>query len=68
GGLVLFTLLMETMGFIVNTFIFVMYLMKVVQRANWRLSLLIAVATTASLYIVFQVLLGISLPRNMFGF
>ncbi|MBW6486895.1 MAG: tripartite tricarboxylate transporter TctB family protein [Syntrophobacterales bacterium] len=68
GGLVLFTLLMETMGFVLNTVIFVMYLMKVVQRERWWVALLIAVATTACLYIVFQVLLGISLPRNMFGF
>ncbi|MBW6487389.1 MAG: tripartite tricarboxylate transporter TctB family protein [Syntrophobacterales bacterium] len=68
GGLVLFTLLMETVGFIANTFIFVLYLMKVVQRERWLSSLLIAAATTASLFIVFQVLLGISLPKNMFGF
>jgi putative tricarboxylic transport membrane protein len=68
GGLILFTLLMETMGFIVNTFIFVVYLMKVVPRERWWMAILIAVATTACLYIVFQVLLGITLPRNMFGF
>jgi putative tricarboxylic transport membrane protein len=67
-GLILFTLLMETMGFILNTFIFVIYLMKVVQGERWWVTLLIAVATTACLYIVFQVLLGITLPRNMFGF
>jgi putative tricarboxylic transport membrane protein len=68
GGLILFTLLMETMGFIVNTLLFVTYLMKVVQRERWWLTLLIAVATTACLYIVFQILLGITLPRNMIGF
>lgn len=68
GGLVMFTILMETLGFMVNTFIFVTYLMKVVQGERWWMTLLIAVATTACLYIVFQLLLGISLPRNMFGF
>jgi len=68
GGLVIFTVVMETIGFISNTFIFVTYLMKVVQRERWWVTLLIAVGTTACLYIVFQVLLGITLPRNMFGF
>ena len=68
GGLVIFTVLMETLGFIINTFVFVTYLMKVVQRERWWVVLLIAVTTTACLYVVFQVLLGISLPRNMFGF
>jgi putative tricarboxylic transport membrane protein len=68
GGLVIFTLLMEMLGFIANTFVFVVYLMKVVQRERWWLTLLIAVVTTACIYIVFKILLGISLPRNMFGF
>jgi putative tricarboxylic transport membrane protein len=68
GGLVIFTVLMETLGFITNTFVFVTYLMKVAQRERWWLTLLIAAATTACLYIVFQVLLGITLPRNQFGF
>lgn len=68
AGLALFTILMETLGFIVNTFLFVAYLMGVVQREGRRSVLLTAVLTTAGLYIVFQVLLGIALPRNMFGF
>jgi putative tricarboxylic transport membrane protein len=68
GGLVFFTVLMETLGFLVNTFIFVTYLMKVVQRERWRMTVVIAVATTACLYTVFQLLLGITLPRNMLGF
>jgi len=68
GGLALFTLLMETLGFVVNTFIFVAYLMGVVQREGWRSVFLTALLTTACLYIVFHVLLGIALPRNMFGF
>lgn len=68
GGLALFTIFMETLGFIVNTFLFVAYLMGVVQRERLLTTLLIAVLTTASLYIVFHVLLGLALPRNMFGF
>ena len=68
GGLAIFTIFMESLGFIVNTFLFVAYLMGVVQRERWPKSLLIAVLTTASLYTVFHVLLGIALPRNIFGF
>ncbi len=68
GGLVIFTVLMETLGFILNTLVFVTYLMKIVQKERWWMTFLIAVATTACLYIVFQVLLGITLPRNQFGF
>ena len=68
GGLAFFTILMETAGFITNTFLFVAYLMKVVENERWPMTVLIAFLMTAGLYIVFHVLLGITLPRNMFGF
>lgn len=68
GGLALFALLMETLGFIASSFLFVAYLMRVVQGDRWKPVLLTAVLTTAGLYVVFHVLLGIALPRNMFGF
>ena len=56
------------LGFLVDTFLFVAFLLGVVERERWRMTLLVAVLTTAALYIIFQVLLGITLPRNMFGF
>ncbi len=68
SGLAFYIVLMETIGFLVNTFMFVTFLMKTVERENWRLTVIVAVLTTAALYIVFQVLLGITLPKNQFGF
>jgi putative tricarboxylic transport membrane protein len=68
GGLALFTVFMETLGFLVNTFGFVAYLMKVVESERWPMTILISLLTTAGLYTVFQILLGITLPKNMFGF
>jgi putative tricarboxylic transport membrane protein len=68
GGLAVFALLMETVGFIVNTFVFVLYLMRATQRERWPMAALIAVLTTAGLYTVFRVILNISLPTNIYGF
>lgn len=68
GGLAVFALLMETIGFIVNTFLFVLYLMRTTQRERWPMAALIALLTTAGLYMVFRVLLKISLPTNIYGF
>lgn len=67
-GLALYTLFMETLGFLVDTFLFVVYLLGVVERERWPMTLMIAASTTAALYLIFQVLLTITLPRNMFGF
>jgi putative tricarboxylic transport membrane protein len=67
-GLAVYILLIDVLGYVVDTFLFVMFLMKVVEREKWPLSLMVAVGTTAGLFITFQILLKITLPSNMFGF
>ena len=67
-GLALYTVLMEWLGFLVDTFLFVSYLLGVVEKERWPMTFLTAVLTTAALYAIFQLLLTITLPRNMFGF
>jgi putative tricarboxylic transport membrane protein len=66
-GLAGYILLIEVLGYVVDTFLFIMFLMKVVEREKWPLTLMIAVGTTAVLFLTFQVLLQITLPSNMFG-
>lgn len=66
-GLGVYISLMEVLGFVLNTFLFVAYLMLAVEREKMKLTMLVAVLTTAGLYLVFQVLLGITLPKSMFG-
>ena len=68
GGLAAYIMLIEVLGFLADTFLYVTFLLKIVERERWPLSLTVAVTTTAGLFIVFQVLLGITLPSNMFGF
>jgi hypothetical protein len=38
-----------------------------VEHEKWPLTLMVAVITTAALFITFQLLLQITLPSNMFG-
>ncbi len=67
-GLAVYIFLIEILGYLVDTFLFVVFLMKVVEREKWPLTLMVAVGTTAGLFITFQILLQITLPSNMFGF
>ena len=67
-GLAVYIFLIEVLGYLVDTFLFIVFLMKVVEREKWPLTLMVAVGTTAGLFITFQVLLQITLPSNMFGF
>lgn len=68
GGLAGYILLIDVLGYIVDTFLFVVFLVKVVEREPWPLTLKLAVVTTAGLFITFHILLKITLPSNMFGF
>jgi len=67
-GLTVFTLLMEPGGFFLTTLFFVFFLMMTVGRERWPKASLTAVLTAAALWIVFQWILGISLPKNFLGF
>ena len=67
-GLAVYILLIEVLGYLVDTFLFIVFLMKAVEREKWPLTLMIAVGTTVVLFLTFQFLLKITLPSNMFGF
>ena len=67
-GLGAYISLIEVLGYLADTFLLVLFLMKVVERERWRMSLIVSVCTTVGLFVTFQLLLRITLPSNMFGF
>ena len=68
GGLAAFILLLETLGFLLSIALLTAFLLRVVEREPWLTSVIVAVANAAGLYVIFQMLLGVSLPKNFFGF
>jgi putative tricarboxylic transport membrane protein len=68
GALAAFILLLETIGFLLSIALLTAFLLRVVERERWLTSMTIAVANSAGLYVIFQMLLGVSLPKNIFGF
>ncbi len=68
AGLTVYILTLEILGFVVGTGLLTAYLLGFVEREKWTTTVIVAVLNSAALYIVFQVLLGISLPANRFGF
>lgn len=67
-GLAVYIVLLELFGFLVDTMLFTAFLLSVVMRERWKMTLLIALITSVALYVVFQKLLEVNLPKNMFGF
>ena len=68
AGLAVYISLLELLGFLVDTMLFTAFLLCVVMRERWKLTLLIAVLTSGGLYVIFQLLLEVNLPKNLFGF
>lgn len=67
-GLTAYILSLETLGFLVGTGLLTAYLLGFVEREKWYTTVLVAALNSAGLYLVFQVLLGVNLPANRFGF
>jgi len=68
GAMAAFILLMELLGFLLATTLLSAFLLGVVERERWLTTVFVAVGNAVGLYIVFQVLLGVSLPKNLLGF
>ena len=63
-----YIVLLDVLGYLAGTLLLNIFLMRVVMRAQWKLSLWVPAVASVSLYVVFQVMLGVNLPKNMFGF
>jgi hypothetical protein len=68
AGLAVYIALLETLGFLIDTLLFNAFLMAVVMRAHWKMTLWVAVGSSSALYVLFRILLEVPLPINMFGF
>jgi putative tricarboxylic transport membrane protein len=68
GGLAAYILLLEPLGFLLATTLFGGFLLGVVERERWTVALTVSVLNAIALHVVFQRLLGVSLPQNVLGF
>jgi putative tricarboxylic transport membrane protein len=68
GALAAFISLLETLGFLLAIALLTAFLLRVVEREGWLTTVTVALSNAAGLYIVFKILLGVSLPKNTFGF
>lgn len=63
-----FAFVLEIVGYLVDTLAFTFIMLTVVEKETWRHAAIFSVAFTVALYVLFQLWLGIRLPKNMFGF
>jgi putative tricarboxylic transport membrane protein len=61
----LYAALMETLGFILVTFLLFLFLLGVIERKHWRFTIPVSIAVTAVSYLIFEVWLMSQLPRGI---
>ena len=65
GGVVVYALLFEWLGFILSTFLVVIFLLRIVKPKKWWVTLLTAAIISLSSYVIFTVLLRSELPQGI---
>ena len=62
----LYALVIETMGFLLTTFIFLLIWMGVIERIHWLKMVLVSVGVTVGLYLIFGFFLEVPVPMGFF--
>ncbi len=67
AGLMVYTALLDLVGYLPMTFAYSLFMLLTMWRARWYLSLLVTAAISGGLYWVFVMLLEVPAPRGIFG-
>ena len=68
GATIAFVALLNVLGMVLGTVLFLTMLMRVLDRCAWPLTLAVALATAAFIYLVFGRWLKVPLPVGVLGF
>jgi putative tricarboxylic transport membrane protein len=68
AGLGVYIAVLATVGFAVSTVLYIAFLLAIVQKERWLKTAVVSLLSTGGLYVVFQILLEVKLPKNIFGF
>jgi putative tricarboxylic transport membrane protein len=67
-GLVAYVFLLPWLGYLISTFMLLMFLFRAGGFRKWGLILLSAFVTTSATYLVFSSWLNLRFPKGVFGF
>lgn len=67
-SLLLYAFFLERLGFVVTTFVLLMFLLSWIEQTKWARSLGVASAAALGSFAIFELWLKIRLPKGIFGF
>ena len=68
GALVLYTLLLNFIGFLLDTFLLIAFLLRVMEPMSWKKVFAGAILAAGGAYVIFQLWLKAQLPTGFLGF
>jgi putative tricarboxylic transport membrane protein len=68
AAMIVYAATFEKIGFVPASFLLIGFLLRVVGRQRWVVTILIALSCSFAAYVLFDVLLGSQLPRGILGF
>lgn len=63
-----YAFLLEPLGFLLTTFLFLLFLLRAIEARAWTSSLVVSAATALASHLVFKVWLDVQLPAGPWGF
>ena len=63
-----YALLLNTIGYTVSSFLFLLAVLKIAGVNGWKKPLIISVISAVAFYLIFKVALGVMLPAGFIGF
>jgi putative tricarboxylic transport membrane protein len=68
AAVIAFALTLETLGFLINTFLFITIMLKVVQPQPWKISLIGGVVSAVVADVLFNIIFRAQIPSGILGF
>jgi putative tricarboxylic transport membrane protein len=65
-ALLIYTFLLEPLGFIISTFLLLIFLFRVIGKQKWWLGVTGSILVTFFTHLIFKVALKVQLPRGLF--
>ena len=67
GALCGFALVLESLGYLLSTFILMVFLLRAIEPQKWNVVMAVALSTSLGSYLIFAWLLNIPLPTGFLG-
>lgn len=68
GAIIVYALTLEKVGFLINSFLFIVLLLRVIQPQTWKISIIAGLISAVAADLIFNVVFRAQIPSGILGF